>query len=93
MELFLHWAPLLVSRSKAEDSDVFVCVPYVSVEKESIDEREMRERAVREKEAQAEAERKLKEKEAAGSLREEGNIVDQQPKTGEEVQFCDLRNL
>jgi hypothetical protein len=77
---------------KAEDIDFFVaCVLHVSVEKESIDEREKRERAVREKEAQEEAERKLKEKNAAGSLLEEGNTADQQPTTGEEVRFCDLR--
>lgn len=60
------------------------------MDKESIDEREKRELAVRKKEALEEAERKLKEKKPAGSLRPEGNTVDEQPKAGEEVRFGDL---
>lgn len=52
------------------------------MEKESIEEREKRERIAKEKEAQEEAERKLKEEKATGSIHDDGITADQQSKTG-----------
>lgn len=57
------------------------------MEKDTVDEREERERAMREKEAQAESERKLKENLAAGSRSEEENALLLEPKSDEEVWF------
>lgn len=60
-------------------------VKKLKVEKDTIEEREERERAMREKEAQAESERKLKENSAAGSRSEEENALLLEPKSDEEV--------
>jgi hypothetical protein len=61
----------------------FSCIFLLAaVEKESIEEREKREQSAREKDLQEEAERKLKEEKATGSLHDDGNTADQQPKTG-----------